>query len=89
MSDIIDYKIFGDDMQMVEVELDPGEGVRAEAGAMMYMEQGIVMQTSTGGGLFNGFKRIVTGESFFITTFMNNGGMKSHLGFAAPYTGKR
>lgn len=88
MSDIIDYKIFGDDMQMVEVELDPGEGVRAEAGAMMYMEQGIVMQTSTGGGLFNGFKRMVTGESFFITTFMNNGNMKSRLGFAAPYPGK-
>lgn len=88
MADIIDYKIFGDDMQMVEVELDPGEGCRAEAGAMMYMEQGIVMQTSTGGGLFNGFKRMVTGESFFITTFMNNGGMKSRLGFAAPYPGK-
>ncbi|HEX3012132.1 MAG TPA: AIM24 family protein, partial [Syntrophomonadaceae bacterium] len=44
MSDVIDYKIIGDDMQIVEVELDPGEGIRAEAGAMMYMDQGIEMQ---------------------------------------------
>lgn len=88
MTDIIDYKIYGDDMQMVEIELDPGEGVRAEAGAMMYMETGIVMQTSTGGGLFNGFKRMVTGESFFITTFLNNAAKKSHVAFAAPYPGK-
>jgi uncharacterized protein (TIGR00266 family) len=88
MADVIDYKIFGDDMQMVEVELDPGEAVRGEVGAMLYMEQGIVMQTSTGGGLFNGFKRMVTGESFFITSFFNNGGAKSRIGFAAPYPGK-
>jgi len=72
MADIVDYKIYGDHMQIVEVELDPGEGVRAEAGAMMYMDEGIEMQTSTGGGLFRGFKRMVTGESFFITTFLNN-----------------
>lgn len=88
MADVIDYKIYGDDMQMVEVELDPGEAVRGEVGAMLYMEKGIVMQTSTGGGLFSGFKRMVTGESFFITTFFNNGGMKSKVGFAAPYPGK-
>jgi uncharacterized protein (TIGR00266 family) len=88
MADVIDYKIFGDDMQMVEVELDPGEAVRGEVGAMLYMEQGIVMQTSTGGGLFNGFKRMVTGESFFITSFFNNGAAKSRMGFAAPYPGK-
>ena len=56
MADVIDYKVYGDDMQLVEVELDPGEGVRAEAGAMMYMENGMEMQTSTGGGLFKGFK---------------------------------
>ena len=55
MADVIDYKIFGDDMQIVEVELDPGEGVRAEAGAMMYMDPAIDMQTSTGGGAFKGF----------------------------------
>jgi len=48
MADIIDYEVFGDDMQLVEVELDPGEGVRAEAGAMMYKDCSIVMQTSTG-----------------------------------------
>ncbi len=88
LADVIDYKILGDDMQMVEIELDPGEAVRGEIGAMLYMEQGIVMQTSTGGGLFNGFKRMVTGESFFISSFFNNGAVKSRLGFAAPYPGK-
>ncbi len=61
MADEIDYKIHGDDMQLVEIELDPGEAVRAEAGAMMYMEEGIEMQTSTGGGIFKGFKRMITG----------------------------
>ncbi|MDK2809534.1 MAG: hypothetical protein PWR27_243 [Petroclostridium sp.] len=88
MADIIDYRIYGDDMQMVEIELDPGEGVRAEAGAMMFMEKGIEMQTSTEGGLFKGFKRMITGESFFITTFYNSGHGKSHVAFAAPYPGK-
>ena len=88
MADIINYKIYGDDMQLVEVELDPGEGVRAEAGTMTYMEDGIEMQTSTGGGIFKGFKRAITGESFFITTFLNNGDGKSHVAFAAPYPGK-
>lgn len=88
MADIIDYKIYGDDMQLVEVELDPGEGVRAEAGTMTYMETDIEMQTSTGGGIFKGLKRAITGESFFITTFLNNGSGKSHVAFAAPYPGK-
>jgi len=88
MADVIDYKIFGDDLQLVEIELDPGEGVRAEAGTMTYMEDGIEMQTGTGGGLFSGFKRMLTGESFFITTFLNNAGVKSHVSFAAPYPGK-
>jgi len=89
MADIIDYRIYGDDMQMVEVELDPKEGVRAEAGVMMFMENGIEMQTGTGGGgLFGGLKRMVTGESFFITTFLNNSAQKSRVGFAAPYPGK-
>ena len=88
MADIVDYEIHGDDMQIVEVELDPGEGVRAEAGAMMYMDEGIEMQTSTGGGLFKGFKRMVTGESFFITTFLFNGSGKGHVAFGAPYPGK-
>lgn len=88
MGDVIDYKIYGDDMQIVEVELDPGEGVRAEAGAMMFMDEGIEMQTSTGGGLFKGFKRMITGESFFITTFLYNGRDKGHVAFGAPYPGK-
>ena len=95
MADIIDYKIYGDDLQLVEIELDPGEGIRAEAGTMTYMEDGIQMDTSTGGGsllggLFNGFKRALTGESFFITSFVYNGraGSKGHVGFAAPYPGK-
>jgi len=88
MADIIDYQIHGDDLQLVEIELDPGEGVRAEVGTMTFMEDGIEMQTGTDGGLFSGFKRMVTGESFFITTFMNNGRGKSHVAFAAPYPGK-
>ncbi len=88
MADVIDYRIFGDDMQMVEIELDPGEAVRAEAGAMMYMGPGIEMQTGTGGGIFKGLKRMVTGESFFITSFLFNGTGKGQVAFAAPYPGK-
>ncbi|MCL6589408.1 MAG: TIGR00266 family protein [Firmicutes bacterium] len=88
MADVIDFRIFGDDMQLVEIGLDPGEGVRAEAGAMMVMEADIIMQTSTGGGIFQGFKRMLAGESFFITTFLNNGREKRHICFGAPYPGK-
>src|SRR5687768_17783461 len=88
MADEVDYKVFGDDIQVVEIGLDPGEGVRAEAGAMLYMEQGIEMQTGTGGGVFSGFKRMLTGESFFITTFLYNGTGKGHVAFGAPYPGK-
>ncbi len=88
MADEIGYQIFGDDLQLVEIALDPGEGVRAEAGTMTYMETGIEMQTSTGGGLLKGLKRAVTGESFFITTFLNQGNRVSHVAFAAPYPGK-
>ena len=88
MADVIDYQILGDDLQLVEIELDYGEGVRAEVGTMTYMENGIQMQTDTGGGLFSGFKRMVTGESFFITTFMNNAQEKQCVAFAAPYPGK-
>lgn len=88
MADIIDYRIFGDDLQLVEIELDPGEAVRAEVGTMTYMEDSIEMQTSTGGGIFQGLKRAFTGESFFITSFLNNGQGKAHVSFAAPYPGK-
>ncbi|MEE8121055.1 MAG: TIGR00266 family protein, partial [Anaerolineales bacterium] len=88
MADIIDYTIYGDDMQLVEVELDQGEGIRAEVGTLTYMEAGIEMQTSTGGGIFKGLKRAITGESFFITTFLNNAAGKARVAFAAPYPGK-
>lgn len=88
MSDNLKYQIFGDDLQMVEIELVPNQAVRAEIGAMMYMAQGIVMQTTTGGGLFRGFKRMLTGESFFISTFLNSGNQSSQVAFAAAYPGK-
>jgi uncharacterized protein (TIGR00266 family) len=88
LSDEIDYKIIGNDMQVVEIELDAGEGVRAEAGTMLYMDGGVEMQTSTGGGLFKGFKRMITGESFFITTFLNGSRDRRRVAFAAPFPGK-
>lgn len=88
MVDIFDYQVFGDDLQLIEIELDPGEDVRAEAGTMIYMEEGIEMQTSIGGGLLKGLKRTITGESFFITSFINQASKKSKVGFAAPYPGK-
>ena len=89
MVDVIDYTIIGDDMQIVEIELDRSESVRAEAGAMMYMSSGIQMDTSTGGGVFKGLKRAITGESFFITNFTHKGESdKAHVAFGAPYPGK-
>jgi len=88
MAHDIEYKIFGDDMQAVEIELDPQEAVRAEVGAMLYMEDAIEMQTTSGGGIFQGLKRIVSGENFFITSFLNSGAKKSKVMFAAPYPGK-
>ncbi|MDM5197511.1 TIGR00266 family protein [Fictibacillus enclensis] len=94
----IDYKIYGDDMQFVEVELDPSETVVAEAGALMMMEDGISMETIFGDGssqgsglmgkLFNAGKRMLTGESLFMTTFTNDGSGKKHVSFASPYPGK-
>lgn len=88
MADIIDYKIHGDDMQIVEIELDPSEGVRAEVGAMMFMEEGIQMETGTGGGIFKGLRRMLTGDGFFICTFYNTAGVKRCVSFGAPYPGK-
>ncbi|MDY7013872.1 MAG: TIGR00266 family protein [Cyanobacteriota bacterium] len=92
MADIIDYRIYGNDLQLVEIELDPREGVQAEVGTMTYMEQGIEVQTGLGGGigsgLFAGFKRMVTGESFFITTFANGGNRKARVGFASTSPGQ-
>ncbi len=84
----IDYTLHGDDMQIVEVELDPGEAVRAEAGAMLYMTDGVRMQTGTGGGFMRGLKRMVTGETFFITSFVHEGRGKAQVAFSAPYPGK-
>ncbi|MHB1073122.1 MAG: TIGR00266 family protein [Gemmatimonadaceae bacterium] len=96
-ADVIDYRIIGDDMQAVIVTLDPGEMVLAEAGAMLYMQDGIVMNTTLdpnaqGGGLmgklFSGAKRVLSGDSFFVTTFANNGVRRQDVGFSAPYPGK-
>ncbi len=89
MAHDIDYTILGDDMQAVEIELDPNEAVRAEVGAMLFMEDNIEMQTGTEGGIFSGLKRVISGENFFITSFLNtatNG--KRKVTFAAPYPGK-
>jgi len=96
--DEIDYLITGDDLQFVEVELDPGEMVVAEAGAMMYMTAGIQMETKFGDpsardtGLldkvFAAGKRVLTGESLFMTTFTSQGPGKQQAAFAAPYPGK-
>lgn len=94
----IDYEIFGDDMQIVEVELDPYETVIAEAGAMNWMEDQINFEAKMGDGsepdkgifgkLFDGAKRALTGESIFITHFTNIGQGKKRVAFAAPYPGK-
>jgi len=88
MAHEIDFRIIGDDVQMVEVELDPNEAVRAEVGTMLFMEEGIEMQTTTGGGIFKGLKRMLTGDGFFISSFWNRGSGKRKVGFAAPYPGK-
>src|SRR4051812_1382715 len=98
-SDEIDYEIFGEEMQYVEIILDPGEMVIAEAGAMMYMSPGIKMETVFGdpsakqqqgflGKMMTAGKRLVTGESLFITTFTNISASREKIGFAAPYPGK-
>ncbi len=84
----IDYEIVGSEMQAVIVELDPEEIVVAEAGAMLYMEDDIEMQTKMEGGFLGGLKRAITGESFFITNFTHKGREgKRHVAFAAPYPG--
>lgn len=88
MADQVDYELLGDDFQAVVVTLDPGEGVRAEPGAMMWIEEEVEMDTSTGGGLLAGLKRKIGGESFFITTFTNHGTRRAQVAFAADYPGK-
>lgn len=94
----VDYEIFGDDMQVVEVELDPQETVIAEAGAMNWMEDGISFEAKMGDGsqpdkglfgkLLDAGKRAITGESIFLTHFTNNATDKRRVAFAAPYPGK-
>jgi uncharacterized protein (TIGR00266 family) len=88
MATTLDYKIEGDDFQYVQLRLAPRGAVRAEPGAFMWMERGIEMETSTGGGLLAGLKRAIGGESFFVTTFTNEGQRDATVGFAAPYPGK-
>ena len=94
----IDYKIFGEEMQFVEIELDPLEGVVAEAGTFMMMDDNIKMNTILGDGsnqetgllgkIFSAGKRILTGESLFMTVFTNDGHGKKQISFASPYPGK-
>ncbi len=97
--DVIDYHIYGSDMQYVEIELDPQEAAIAEAGAMMYMDDNIEMETIFGDGsrqaspgllgkLVGAGKRLLTGESLFTTIYLNQGNGKRRVAFAAPYPGK-
>jgi uncharacterized protein (TIGR00266 family) len=94
----VDYRIIGDDIQLVEIELDPMETVIAEAGTMMYMDNQIRFETKMGDGskpnqslmdkLLSAGSRVLTGESLFVTHFTNMGGGKQRVAFAAPYPGK-
>lgn len=94
----VDYRIIGDDIQLVEIELDPMETVIAEAGTMMYMDRQIRFETKMGDGsepnqglmgkLLSAGSRVLTGESLFVTHFTNQGGSKQKVAFAAPYPGK-
>ena len=96
--DVVDYEIFGNDLQYVEVELDPGEAAIGEAGTMMYMQDGIQMDTVFGDGsaqqggflgkLLGAGKRLITGEGLFTTVFHNEGNGKRRVAFAAPYPGR-
>ena len=94
----IDYEIIGEELQCVEVELDPSEAVVAEPGSLMYMDEGITMQTIFGDGsnqsqsllgkMFSAGKRVLTGEKLFMTAFTHEGSGKKRLAFASPYPGK-
>jgi uncharacterized protein (TIGR00266 family) len=94
----VEFRVLGDDLQYVEIELDPGEAAVAEAGAMMYLEDGIEMTTIFGDGsqakgdfidkLVGAGKRLLTGESLFMTVFQNQSNVVRHVAFAAPYPGK-
>jgi uncharacterized protein (TIGR00266 family) len=94
----IEYRVFGDDMQYVEIDLDPGEAAVAEAGGMMFMEDGVEMETIFGdgsqkqsgflGAVMGAGKRLLTGESLFMTVFLNRSTHKRKVAFGAPYPGK-
>ena len=94
----LDYRIIGDDIQLVEIELDPMETVIAEAGTMMYMDSQVRFETKMGDGsepnqglmgkLLSAGTRVLTGESLFVTHFTDHGGSKQRVAFAAPYPGK-
>jgi len=94
----IDFRVFGEEMQYVEIELDPGETAIAEAGSFLMMEDGIAMSTIFGDGsqqeggfmgkLFSAGKRLLTGESLFMTAYTNQGSGKARVSFASPYAGK-
>jgi uncharacterized protein (TIGR00266 family) len=94
----IDYQIYGEEMQYVEIELDPQEAVVAEAGSFMMMDNGIRMDTIFGDGsnqnegimgkLFSAGKRMLTGENLFMTVFLNQDSYKRRVSFASPYPGK-
>ena len=96
-SHVIDYQIKGESIQIVEVELDPGETVIAEAGAMLFLEEGIQFEAKMGDGsnpsqglfdkLLSAGSRLLTGESLFMTHFTNRGYKKAKVGFSAPYPG--
>ena len=98
MADVIDYEIFGNEMQYVEIELDPGEAAIGEAGSMMYMQDGLTLDTVFGDGsaqqgglmgkLLGAGKRLLTGESLFTTIYTNVSTGKRRVAFAAPYPGK-
>ena len=98
MADVIDYEIFGNEMQYVEIELDPGEAAIGEAGSMMYMQDGLTLDTVFGDGsaqqgglmgkLLGAGKRLLTGESLFTTIYTNQSNGKRRVAFAAPYPGK-
>lgn len=99
-ADEVDFTVFGEEMQFVEICLDPGEGIIAEAGSMMYMDQDIKIDTIFGDGsgrdagkgvmgkLMGAGKRVLTGESLFMTLFSNKGSGRKPVAFAAPYPGK-
>src|SRR5581483_11450951 len=97
MADQIDYRLIGDDLQAVIITLDPGEMVQAEAGSMMFMQDGIVMNTTLdpnaqGGGLlgklFQGAKRSLSGDTFFVTTFANAANRRQDVAFSSHFPGK-